>query len=316
MLLAIVYLCVFLCTLIVFEAALRFVLNRRIREDYVNQRMRLLATGTDNEIVYRKILKERGLEEDALGLFSSRIVNIIRQSGLHVKSSRLAFYALAISLAIFVVAFFLQLPWYFAFALTFICTPFVCFGILLFFRSRRMKRFLNQLPDSLDFMVRSIAAGHPIHTSVSLVAREMPDPIGTEFGILNDEMTYGSDIEQGAKNMIDRVGVDDLNFLAITLSVQRTSGGNLTEILNNLSDMLRRRLLLKQKVKAISAEGRMTSWFMLSYPFILYILIFTLSPNYFDPIWESGHGTTVLIVGAVLMIIGMLILRKIVNFDY
>ena len=153
-------------------------------------------------------------------------------------------------------------------------------------------------------------------TSVSLVAREMPDPVGSEFGIMSDEMTYGTDIDTATRNMVTRVGADDLNFLAISLSVQRGAGGNLTEILQNLSDMLRKRTMMKAKIKAISAEGRWTSWFMMFFPFYLYLLINFIAPKYFDPVWESGYGGLAVTVGAIMMIFGMIIIRKIVNFDY
>ena len=316
MILAAVYISVFLCALILFDALIRFLLNQKERKGFVNKRMQLLAKGVDTETVYRNILKERGLEENSFVLASDGLRKLIRQSGIHFKSSRVLYLIIAVFLASFVFSYFLNSNIFFSILSSFAFSLLFVLVYTYIVRNRRVKKFTEQLPETLDFMVRSIAAGHPIHTSISLVAREMSDPIGTEFGILNDELTYGHEIEQGTKNMVDRVGVEDLNFLAITLSVQKTSGGNLTEILNNLSDMLRRRLLLKHKIRAISAEGRMTSWFMLAYPFLLYAMIIVLAPNYFEPLWASGYGEFAVGIGIVLMIIGIVILRKIVNFDY
>ncbi|MDN3720586.1 type II secretion system F family protein [Roseibium salinum] len=165
-------------------------------------------------------------------------------------------------------------------------------------------------------MTRSLAAGHPLPTSIALVAREMPDPIGSEFGMLSDELTYGTDITDSMRNMVERVGADDLKLVAISMTVQRGTGGNLGEILSNLSDVLRHRQLIKAKIKSLSAEGRMTSWIMLAFPFFLYLMISTLAPGYFDPIWDSGYGNIVIMVGLVIMAVGMLILRKLVNFDF
>jgi tight adherence protein B len=183
-------------------------------------------------------------------------------------------------------------------------------------RSQRIKKFVSQLPDSLDVTVRSLSAGHPLSTSISLVSREMPDPVGSEFGIMSDEMTYGVDIDTAMRNMSMRVGADELNLLAISLTVQRGAGGNLSEILTNLAEMLRKRAMLKAKIKAISAEGRMTSWFMFIFPFFLFGLLKTISPNYFDPVWASGYADIVIIIGISLMTFGMLVVRKIVNFDF
>ena len=117
-------------------------------------------------------------------------------------------------------------------------------------------------------------------------------------------------------NLNDRVGVEDLNLLAISLSVQAGTGGNLVEILQNLSKTLRDRFMLKAKVKAISAEGRITAIFMSIYPFLLYGMIKALSPTYFDPLWNSGYGTTIVSGLLVVMAIGNVILYKMVHFEY
>lgn len=178
-----------------------------------------------------------------------------------------------------------------------------------------MRKFELKLPEALDVANRSLAAGHPLPAAISLVAREMPDPIGTEFGLLSDELTYGVTLDDALVNLADRVGVEDLNLLAISLSVQAGTGGNLVEILQNLSKTLRDRSMLKAKVRAISSEGRITAIFMSMYPFLLYAMIKILSPTYFDPVWESGHGAIVVTVLLAVMAIGNVILYKMVNFS-
>ncbi|HXV30350.1 MAG TPA: type II secretion system F family protein, partial [Sinorhizobium sp.] len=183
-------------------------------------------------------------------------------------------------------------------------------------RAKRMRKFAEKLPEALDVATRSLAAGHPLPAAISLVAREMPDPIGTEFGLLSDELTYGVTLDDALMNLNDRVGVEDLNLLAISLSVQAGTGGNLVEILQNLSKTLRDRFMLKAKVKAISAEGRFTAVFMSLYPFLLYGMIKALSPTYFDPVWNSGYGPIIVTCLLVVMSIGNVILYKMVNFEY
>ncbi|MCY1237003.1 Type II secretion system (T2SS), protein F [compost metagenome] len=144
----------------------------------------------------------------------------------------------------------------------------------------------------------------------------MPDPVGTEFGLLSDELTYGVTLDHALVNLSDRVGAEDLNLLAISLSVQAGTGGNLVEILHNLSKTLRDRAMLKAKVKAISSEGRITAIFMSVYPFLLYAMITALSPTYFDVVWESGYGPTIAAVLVAIMAVGNVILYKMVNFEY
>ena len=183
-------------------------------------------------------------------------------------------------------------------------------------RARRIAKFVAQLPDALDIIVRSMNSGHPLTTAIALVGREMPDPIGSEFGILSDQLTFGSELDDAMLRMVDRVGADELNLLAVTVSVQRSTGGNLSEILENLSGMIRDRAMLRNKIRAISAEGRITAIIMAAFPFLLYLMISSLVPTYFDPVWESGYGTTVVLSILVLMSFGLLILYKLVKFDF
>lgn len=192
------------------------------------------------------------------------------------------------------------------------------FPVIVVWRTRanRIRKFTLKLPEALDVANRSLSAGHPLPAAISLVARELPDPVGTEFGLLSDELTYGTTLDDALVNLSIRVGAEDLNLLAIALSVQAGTGGNLVEILQNLSKTLRDRTMLKAKVKAISSEGRITAIFMSAYPFLLYALIKTLAPTYFDPVWASGHGTTIVAVLVAIMVVGNVILYKMVNFEY
>jgi tight adherence protein B len=311
-----IYFSVFICVLVFADYLIRRLRNAREKKSHINYRISLIEENADRKVVYERMLRERGLDFDAAKSRISLIRHFVGQSGIRFEGSRVFLYLIAGALAGFVVFTFLGL------------NPIVSllFDILLVFvlvvswiaraRSQRIKKFVSQLPDALDVSVRSLAAGHPLSTSISLVSREVPDPVGSEFGIMSDEMTYGVDIDTATRNMAMRVGADELNLLAISLTVQRGAGGNLSEILSNLSNMLRRRAMMKAKIKSLSAEGRMTSWIMLVFPFFLYGMISLISPNYFDPIWESEYIYIILTVAISLMAVGMLILRKIVNFDF
>lgn len=126
-------------------------------------------------------------------------------------------------------------------------------------RRRRLRQFENQLPDAVDVMVRSLRAGHPVSLAVALVGREMADPIGTEFGIASDEMTYGLDREAALVNLRERTGQGDLAFLVVAISIQSKTGGNLAEILSNLSTLIRARFKMRRKIHVLTSEGRFSA---------------------------------------------------------
>ena len=141
--------------------------------------------------------------------------------------------------------------------------------VLKFRRNRRHKIFGVQLPEALELITRSLKAGHPVPVAISMVSREMPDPIGTEFGVVADEVTYGSDLVSALHNLYERVGQEDLPLFVTAVSIQSSSGGNLREILDGLSATIRDRGKLKRKVRAISTEGRMSAYILTAVPCLL-----------------------------------------------
>jgi tight adherence protein B len=311
-----IYGAIFLASLIFFDSAIRFIRSYSSGKKHVNYRLKLLASEQDRKVVHENMLRERTLDYGLSERYVSWLRKVFIQSGLKLDVKRIILYSLACCLIAWVAFGIVISSTILKFLLTAVTLIVFLVSFVFLVRSRRIARFLRQLPDALDIITRSLAAGHPLPTSISLVAREMPDPIGTEFGILSDELTYGTDLNDSMQNMVERVGADDLKLVAISLAVQRGTGGNLGEILDNLAEVLRQRFILKAKIKSLSAEGRMTSWVMAAFPFGLYFMINALAPSYFDPVWESGHGNTIVVIGFVIMAIGMLILRKIVNFDF
>ncbi len=311
-----IYFSVFISVLILIDYMIRYLSNLRERKIYVNYRISLIEENTDRKVVYERMLRERGLDYNPIKSRLAWARLMIGQSGMRFEGFRSVLYFVAIVLAGFAFFNFLGFNPVISLLFDFLMAFLLIVFLIVRARKQRIKKFVSQLPEAIDVIVRSLSAGHPIATSVSLVSREMPDPTGSEFGIMSDEMTYGVDIDMATKNMSTRVGADELNLLAISLTVQRGAGGNLSEILSNLAQMMRNRAMMKAKIKALSAEGRMTSWIMLAFPFFLYGLIKTLSPTYFDPVWASGYGNIIIIIGLCIMTFGMVILRKIVNFDF
>lgn len=312
-----IYAFVFAAVLLLVDAIGRLLGGMRRARREVNARLARLGAAADQGAAYRQLLQDRGVAEGlAEASALAWVGELYRQSGLQLPMNRRLLYLAAIILGVAVLARLFTSELWLQVVLGLIGGPLVAIALLMRLRSRRIKKFVEQLPIAIDIVVRSLNAGHPLLTAISLVGREMPDPIGSEFGLLSDQLTFGLELDRAMLNMVDRVGADELNLLAVTVSVQRGTGGNLSEVLENLSAMIRDRTMLKAKIRAISAEGRMTGRVMTAFPFILYLMISTLAPQYFDPLWETGWGPTVVTGGLIFLGIGILVLNRMVRFDF
>jgi tight adherence protein B len=183
-------------------------------------------------------------------------------------------------------------------------------------RGRRIAAFGEQLPDAIDIIVRGVRVGLPFTTAVALVAREMPDPVGTEFGMLSDEIGFGLDIRSALDNLYRRVGQVDLLFLTVSVGIQAQTGGNLGEILSRLSRLMRSRANMRLKIRALSAEGRASAMTLSAFPFILFFLVNMISPAYYGAIRSNPIVEPSIYLGLFLLIVGNLIMYRMVNFKY
>lgn len=180
-------------------------------------------------------------------------------------------------------------------------------------RTKHMQRFEQQLPEGLDLMGRALRAGHAFPTAIKMVAEEMKDPIGGEFRILFDEMNYGVPQQTAMLNLASRTDSTDLSYFVIAVLIQRDSGGNLAELLDNISSIIRARLKLYGEIRTLSAEGRLSAWILGCLPFVTAGLINLLNPDFMKILWEDAAGIN-LIYGAVLMMaMGVLWMRKIIR---
>lgn len=183
-------------------------------------------------------------------------------------------------------------------------------------RSQRIAAALAQLPAALEILVRSIESGHPLLAALKLVGREMPEPIGPEFSELARQLTFGAPLASAVGAMTDRLGVDELNLFGVTLTVQAQTGGKLSEVLRNLAEVIRERVLMQAKIRAITAEGRMSALIMIIFPFVLFSFVRLIMPAYFDPLWDSGYGPATVVLVITLMTLGVTLLLRIVRVDY
>ena len=186
--------------------------------------------------------------------------------------------------------------------------------VLRFLRSRRQKRFAAQFPDALDMIVRSLRAGHPTPIALTMVAREMKDPVGSEFGIVVDEITYGADLETALRNLNVRVGQDDLPLFVTAVAIQGSTGGNLGEILQNLSSVIRMRFKMRRKIRALAAEGRASALILSSLPIAIFMIMQIVAPNFYASVWDIPLTQQALMAAGAWMGIGNLIMYRLVNF--
>jgi tight adherence protein B len=184
---------------------------------------------------------------------------------------------------------------------------------IIYARRRRLARITAQLPDAIDMLVRSMRAGHPVATGVGLVGREMQPPIGTEFGRVFDEMSYGMDLRQAFEKMSQRLGLIEINYMIAAMRIQSTTGGNLAEVLAALSTVMREKKKLRSKVKALSAEARFSGLILAGLPIVVVVVLIFLNPHYYDLAKTNDFLKGILAGAAALMLLGIFLVRKFVN---
>ena len=180
-------------------------------------------------------------------------------------------------------------------------------------RGKRLGRFERQLPEALDLITRALRSGHAFSSALQMVGDEMAEPIAGEFRIVHDEVNFGVALQQALTNLSERIPLTDLRYFIVSVLIQRDSGGNLTEVLNNLSRLIRERLKLMSKVKVLSSEGRLSAWILGVMPFALAGAMYLVNPEFMAPLWTDPIGISIIKYMLILMAFGVLILRKIVK---
>jgi tight adherence protein B len=191
------------------------------------------------------------------------------------------------------------------------------FGIMPFFflyskRRKRMQKFTRQLPDALELIARSLKAGHTFSGGMKMVGEEFSDPIGTEFNKTLDEINFGIAIHDALKNLAKRVDCPDLKFFVVAVIIQRETGGNLAEILGNISYLIRERFKLQGKIRALSAEGRFSAIVLVALPFIVILALSIINPAYISILINEPIGNILIVSALIMMIAGIFVMKKII----
>ena len=178
---------------------------------------------------------------------------------------------------------------------------------------KRLALFEEQLPDAVELMVRSLRVGHPFSSAIQIVAREVPDPLGTEMGMIADEAAYGRDVGEALKALAERMDMQDLRFLAVAVTIQQTSGGNLAEILDGLAKVIRARFKLFRRVKAITAEAKWSGTFLSGFPLAALVMINVIQPHYYDEVRDTAAFIPACLVVAGFLVANIFVMKALVN---
>ncbi len=181
--------------------------------------------------------------------------------------------------------------------------------------SSRAKKMTNQFADAIDIIVRGVKSGLPLAECLQIISRESPAPLGPEFQTLTDSIAMGTNLERALQNLYRRVPLPEINFFVIVLSIQSKAGGNLSEALGNLSLVIRSRRMMREKIKALSSEAKASGMIIGALPFVVGTLVFITTPDYIMELFTTETGHFLLVLAAIMMTMGITIMRKMINFD-
>ena len=240
---------------------------------------------------------------------------LIAQSGLDVSLQTFWISSAVLGVMLSFLTHLFGLPWYVAALSGFVGFLGLPRWFLGYIRKRRQEKFLGDLPDALDVVVRSLKSGIPLSDALRVIATEAEAPIGPEFWEIVEGQRVGITIEQGLERMYERIPLQEVNFLGIVLGIQSKTGGNLTEALSNLSKVLRDRRKMKAKIRAVSQEAKSSAAIIGSLPILIVAVLAFMNPEYLEPLISTPIGNMLLAFSAIWMLTGILVMRQMINIE-
>jgi len=240
---------------------------------------------------------------------------LIDQAGLNITVATLLFGSLLLAAAVFLIILQLGGPIWLSLPAAALAAL-VPYNVVKYMRTRRMRKFEEQFPEALDLLSRALRAGHAFTTGLEMIANEMSDPIGPEFRVLYDQQNFGMPLPDALRLFAQRIPVLDARFFVTAVLIQRESGGNLSEVLDNLAHVMRERFRVKRQMRVISAHGRISGWVLVCTPPVLAMVIFAINEETRRLMFNDPLGQQLMIGGVALQVIGTLIMRKIINVPY
>ena len=240
---------------------------------------------------------------------------LIQQAGLQTPVKVFWVMSAVVGVGLAVAPLMFGLPWFVAMGLGFVGFLGLPRWFLGYLCKRRQNVFLNDFADAIDVMVRALKAGLPVSESMKIISTELGAPVGPEFLEVVEGQRIGISIDQGIERMYERMPLSEVNFLAIVMTIQSKTGGNLSEALGNLSRVLRDRKKMKLKIRSVSQEAKSSAAIIGSLPFVIMGALTVLNPNYMNPLFETSLGNILLVGSATWMTIGVLVMRKMISFE-
>jgi tight adherence protein B len=312
----IVYGLIFIAVLVLVEGVYLVAFGKSISlNKRVNRRLEMLDKGSKRDEVLAKLRKEMDQHMNSRGLpLYSILADRAQKAAIAFTPQQLILVMLGVS-----VVAFLGLTFGTEAGLAVRIVMGIAMGVggVFFWVTSKAKKRLSlieeQLPDAVELMVRSLRVGHPFSSAISIVSKEIKDPLATEFGIIADESSYGRDIGEALKAMAERLDMQDLRFLAVAVSIQQQSGGNLAEILEGLAKVIRARFRLFRRVKAITAEAQWSGKFLSGFPIGALIVIQLLDPHYYDEVIDHPWFIPACFVVGSFLLVNLIVMRALVN---
>jgi tight adherence protein B len=318
---------IFAAAVLAAESVLRAYASAKAEGRAINLRLTLIGRGRTHGETMNILRRATSTIPKGLPPFLQRMAErferILMQAQLTIPTGRLMFLILIAPFAIFFGLLVLMSAWWGIGVSTGRIVISAVFALVIgavlpimvinYKATRTRKRMEEQFPVALDVFVRGLRAGHPIAAALELLTVEMPDPIGSQFGLAVDEVTYGAELRDALQEMAERWDLDDMRMFVVSLSVQNETGGNLAEILENLSKVIRDRHAMMLKVRALSSEGRMTAVMLTALPIFSFTVLFIFNARFFldvanDPMFVPGFAILI-----VLYVIGFVWIRKLVD---
>ena len=286
----------------------------RVRLDSIQQSAIDPNSSTGGDLFREEIFKQVPalsrvlLEMPLLG----RLQLAMQQGAITMRPEMLVLASLALGFFVFLISLLAYVPLLLAFGLG-VAAGSVPLAVVAYRRSRRLSKIEEQFPESIDMLARAVRAGHAFTTGLELIAKELPEPVSGEFRITYDQQNFGLPVKDALHNLAVRVPLPDVRFFVTALQIQRETGGNLAEILDNLSAVIRERFKILRQVRVFTAQGRMTLYILMGLPPGFTLMMYALNRTYMMPLFTETAGHWALGLAATAQLLGFLIIRKIIR---
>ena len=311
-----VYLLIFVAVLVLVEGIYLTVFGKSISlNKRVNRRLDMLEKGVGREQVLEQLRKEMHQHMDARGIpLYSLLAEKAQKANIAFTPQQIMMLMAGVSVVAYV-ALSVGTSTGLAVRIA-IAIAMGIGGVYVWINNKAKKRLSmieEQLPDAVELMVRSLRVGHPFSSAIQIVAKEIPDPLGSEMGVIADESAYGRDVAESLKHLAERVDMQDMRFLAVAVSIQQVSGGNLAEILEGLAKVIRSRFKLFRRVKAITAEAKWSGTFLSGFPLLALVMINVIQPHYYDDVKETQFFIPAALVAGAFLVANVFVMRGLTN---